>query len=70
MLDPREKPGATVALGAKDGGLLREAAASRHTRSSLADTLSEIFAEAQRAGMGDQDWAVGQYRLAQRRGKD
>jgi len=70
MLDPPEQAGATIALGAKDVGLLREAAASRHTRSSLADTLAEIFAEAERAGMADQDWAVGQYRMAQRRGKD
>jgi 3-hydroxyisobutyrate dehydrogenase-like beta-hydroxyacid dehydrogenase len=70
MLDPPEQAGASVALGAKDLGLLREAAASKHTRSSLADSLAEIFAEAQREGMGDQDWAVGQYRLAQKRGKD
>jgi 3-hydroxyisobutyrate dehydrogenase-like beta-hydroxyacid dehydrogenase len=69
MLHPPELPGATIELGAKDIGLLREAAASRHTRLSLADNLAEIFAQAQQAGLGNEDWAVGQYRMAQRRGK-
>ena len=68
MLHPPEQAGATVELGAKDLGLLREAAASRHTRLSLADSLAEIFAQAQQAGLGKTDWAVGQYRMAQRRG--
>jgi 3-hydroxyisobutyrate dehydrogenase-like beta-hydroxyacid dehydrogenase len=68
MLHPPEHPGATVELGAKDLRLLREAAASRHTRLSLADNLAEIFAQAQQAGLGKTDWAVGQYRMAQRRG--
>ncbi len=69
MLHPPEQPGATVALGAKDLRLLREAAAGRGTRVSLADQMAEIFAEAQRTGLGDEDWAVGQYRMAQRREK-
>lgn len=69
MLQPPEQPGATVALGAKDVGLLRAAAAAKHTRSSLADTLAEVFAEAQRAGMSNEDWAIGQYRMAQERGR-
>jgi 3-hydroxyisobutyrate dehydrogenase-like beta-hydroxyacid dehydrogenase len=68
MLHPPEQPGATIGLGAKDVGLLREAAASRKTRLSLADTLAEIFAEAQKTGLGGEDWAVGQYKMAQRRG--
>ena len=68
MLHPPEQAGATVELGAKDLRLLREAAASRHTRLSLADSLAEIFAQAQQAGLGKTDWAVGQYRMAQRRG--
>ncbi len=68
MLHPPEQAGATVELGAKDLRLLREAAASRHTRLSLADNLAEIFARAQQAGLGQTDWAVGQYRMAQRRG--
>jgi 3-hydroxyisobutyrate dehydrogenase-like beta-hydroxyacid dehydrogenase len=68
MLHPPEQPAATVALGAKDLQLLREAAAGRHTRLSLADAMAEIFAEARRAGLGGEDWAVGQYRMAQQRG--
>jgi 3-hydroxyisobutyrate dehydrogenase-like beta-hydroxyacid dehydrogenase len=69
MLHPPEQPGATVALGAKDVGLLRAAAAGKQTRLSLADTLAEVFAEAKRAGMSNEDWAVGQYRMAQERGR-
>lgn len=69
MLHPPEQPGATIDLGAKDTRLLREAAATRNTRLSLADNLAEIFEEARRAGMANEDWAVGQYRIAQKRGK-
>jgi 3-hydroxyisobutyrate dehydrogenase-like beta-hydroxyacid dehydrogenase len=68
MLNPPEVPGATVLLGQKDLRLLREAAAERGTRLSLADALAEIFAEARTLGLGEEDWAVGQYRMAQRRG--
>jgi 3-hydroxyisobutyrate dehydrogenase-like beta-hydroxyacid dehydrogenase len=68
MLHPPEQPGATIELGAKDLGLLREAAASRHTGLSLADSLAEVFAQAREAGLGGEDWAVGQYRMAQKRG--
>ncbi|MDE3149761.1 MAG: NAD(P)-dependent oxidoreductase, partial [Acidobacteriota bacterium] len=64
---PPEQPGATIELGAKDLRLLREAAASRYTRLSLADSMAEIFAEASRTGLRNEDWAVGQYRMAQRR---
>ena len=68
MLQPPGQPGATIKLGAKDLNLLREAAASRHTSLSLAENLAEVFAEAELSGLGDEDWAVGQYRMAQRRG--
>ncbi len=68
MLHPPEQPGATVDLGAKDLSLFCQAAASRNTSVSLADTMAAIFAEAQRTGLADEDWAVGQYRMAQRRG--
>jgi 3-hydroxyisobutyrate dehydrogenase-like beta-hydroxyacid dehydrogenase len=67
MLNPPKEAGATIALGAKDLQLLREAGASRQTNLSLADNLAEIFAQAQRIGMGNEDWAVGQYRMAQKR---
>ena len=68
MLHPPEQAGASISLGAKDTHLLRQAAASRNTRLTLADNLAEIFEQARQAGMADQDWAVGQYRVAQRRG--
>jgi 3-hydroxyisobutyrate dehydrogenase-like beta-hydroxyacid dehydrogenase len=69
MLAPPEEPGATVLLGEKDLRLLRAAAAQRGTRLTLADAMAEIFAEARKIGWGEEDWAVGQYRMAQRRGK-
>jgi 3-hydroxyisobutyrate dehydrogenase-like beta-hydroxyacid dehydrogenase len=68
MLHPPEQPGATMELGAKDTRLLREAAAAGGVRLSLADTLAEVFARAREAGMGGEDWAVGQYRMAKERG--
>ncbi len=68
MLHPPSEPGATIELGAKDLRLLREAASSRNTRLSLADNLAEIFAQATQTGLQNEDWAVGQYRMAQRRG--
>jgi len=68
MLHPPLEPGATMALGEKDLRLLREAAAGRNTSLSLADNLAEVFAQARQAGLGGEDWAVGQYRMAQRRG--
>jgi 3-hydroxyisobutyrate dehydrogenase-like beta-hydroxyacid dehydrogenase len=68
MLHPPEHIGATIELGAKDLRLLREAAASRGTSLSLAEQMGEIFAEARRTGLAQEDWAVGQYRMAQRRG--
>jgi 3-hydroxyisobutyrate dehydrogenase-like beta-hydroxyacid dehydrogenase len=52
-------------LGEKDLRLLREAAASRGTRLSLADLMAEVFAEARAKGMAQEDWAVGQYRMSQ-----
>jgi 3-hydroxyisobutyrate dehydrogenase-like beta-hydroxyacid dehydrogenase len=68
MLNPPERPGATIALGEKDMRMLRKAAASRNTQLSLADNMAEIFADARAAGLADEDWAVGQYRMAQKRG--
>jgi 3-hydroxyisobutyrate dehydrogenase-like beta-hydroxyacid dehydrogenase len=68
MLHPPEHIAATIELGAKDLRLLREAAASRQTRLSLADQMAAIFAEARRLGHAGEDCAVGQYRMAQRRG--
>ena len=68
MLHPPEQIGATIEMAAKDLRLLREAAANRQTRLSLADRMVEIFAEARRLGPAGQEWPVGQYRMAQHRG--
>jgi len=67
ILHPPERPGATMELGEKDLRLLREAAASRDTRLPLADLMAEVFAEARAKGMAHEDWAVGQYKMAQKR---
>lgn len=67
MLHPPEQPGGTIELGEKDLRLFREAAASRGMRLSLADALAEVLAEARRDGLAGEDWAAGQYRMAQRR---
>ncbi len=67
MLHPPNHPGASIDLGAKDTRMLRQAAASRNTRLSLADNLAEIFEQAKQAGLSNEDWAVGQYRIAQQR---
>lgn len=67
MLHPPERPGATIALGEKDLRLLREAAAGAGTRLGLADFMAEVFAEARAAGMAQEDWAVGQYKMAHKR---
>jgi len=69
MLHPPDHPGATIDLGLKDLRLFSEAAAAGSTRSSLADSMAQIFREARQSGLGNEDWAVGQYRMAQRRGK-
>jgi len=68
MLHPPAHPGATIQLGAKDLRLLREAAASRGVQLSLAEDMSAVFAKAIQDGLGNEDWAVGQYRMAQSRG--
>lgn len=66
ILHPPEQPGATVELGRKDIGLFREAAASRGMRLGLAEMQAEIFAQALQLGLGGEDWAAGQYQMAQR----
>jgi 3-hydroxyisobutyrate dehydrogenase-like beta-hydroxyacid dehydrogenase len=68
MLNPPKNAGATMGLGTKDLNLLREAAAGRRISMSLADNLLEIFAEARRNGIENEDWAVGMYRMAQKPG--
>ena len=65
ILHPPEHPGATVALGAKDTRLVREAAADANTRMGLADYFADVLHRAEEAGFKDEDWAVGQYRIAE-----
>ncbi len=65
MLHPPGHPGATIELGEKDLRLLREAAASRGTRLNLPETLAQVFAQARAAGLAEEDWAVGMYRISQ-----
>jgi len=67
MLHPPKEPGATIELGEKDLRMLREAAASRNTKMSLADTLAGILSEARAAGLAKEDWAAAQYRMSQLR---
>lgn len=68
MLNPPVNAGAPMNLGAKDLQLFRDAAASRDTKLVLADQMAAIFAEAQKIGLGGEDWAVAQYRMAKQRG--
>jgi 3-hydroxyisobutyrate dehydrogenase-like beta-hydroxyacid dehydrogenase len=65
MLNQPEQPGATIALGEKDLRLLREAASSAGVKTQLADLFESNFQKAIEAGMKDQDWAAGYYRLVQ-----
>jgi 3-hydroxyisobutyrate dehydrogenase-like beta-hydroxyacid dehydrogenase len=69
MLHPPEHAGATMELGAKDLRLLREAAKSHGASLSLAEEMAGIFDEARKQGLGQQDWAVTQYQMAQQRGQ-
>ena len=65
MLNPPQVSGFTVALVSKDTALLREAAASARRHLPLADYIAQQLHCAEEAGMKDQEWAVGQYRIAQ-----
>jgi len=63
MLDPPATPGATMAVGAKDMRLFREAAHADHVKTPLADLFMETFHRALEAGMKDADWAAGYLQL-------
>ncbi len=66
ILNPPEKPGATVSLGIKDTHLFREAAHGKEIATPLADYLAQVLDHAKKAGWQDEDWAVGQYKVAQK----
>ena len=65
MLDPPQQPGGTIALGEKDIRLFRERRQICRRTTPLADTFEEQLRMAIEAGMKDQDWAAGYYRLTQ-----
>lgn len=65
ILNPPSKPGATVSLGIKDTRLFREAAEEKKLTLPLAEYLAESLDRAKAAGWQDEDWAVGQYKVAQ-----
>jgi 3-hydroxyisobutyrate dehydrogenase-like beta-hydroxyacid dehydrogenase len=65
ILNPPPHPGATVSLGIKDTRLAREAAAEAGVHMRLADYFADVLNRAREAGFADEDWAVGQYRIAQ-----
>ena len=65
MLNPPAIPGGTIALGAKDTRLFREAADGAGIGTPLADAFAEDFRRASEAGMDEKDWAAGLYALAQ-----
>ena len=64
MLNPPEQPGATIALGAKDMGLFRQAAEGAGIRTPLAEHFAADLARAAEAGLKERDWAAGLYQLA------
>lgn len=64
ILNPPQHPGATVSLGIKDTALAREAAADAGIHLGLADYFAGVLHRAKEAGFADEDWAVGQYRIA------
>jgi 3-hydroxyisobutyrate dehydrogenase-like beta-hydroxyacid dehydrogenase len=65
MLNPPEKPEATIALGVKDMRLFREAAADARAETPLANTFAATLKAAMESGLKDSDWAAGYYRLVQ-----
>jgi 3-hydroxyisobutyrate dehydrogenase-like beta-hydroxyacid dehydrogenase len=64
MLNPPEKPTATIALGEKDMRLFREAAKEAHVNAQLADLFEANLERAIQEGMKDEDWAAGYFHLA------
>ncbi|MFZ0662956.1 MAG: NAD(P)-dependent oxidoreductase [Acidobacteriaceae bacterium] len=63
MLNPPKPPGGTIALGEKDTRLFQEAAQGEKVKSPLADMFKARLDQAIAAGMKNEDWAAGYYRL-------
>ncbi|MGH9616224.1 MAG: NAD(P)-dependent oxidoreductase [Acidobacteriaceae bacterium] len=70
MLHPPEHPGATVLIGEKDIRLFHDATEAAGVRLGLVEYLQEQFNVAIRDGLGESDWAVGQYRVTQKAAKN
>lgn len=70
ILDPPKETGGTIGIGEKDMRLFREAAAEAHVRTPLADLFEARLKAAIEAGMRDQDWAEGYYRLTRNLARD
>ncbi len=66
MLHPAQQPGATVQLGVKDTRLFREAADAAGVHLGLANYVQEELNAAIEDGMGEMDWTVAQYRMAEK----
>lgn len=64
MLDPPKQAGGSIAIGDKDMRLFREAAHGVGVETPLGDTFAEHLQRAVEAGMKNEDWAEGYYRLA------
>ena len=65
LLNPPQVPGSTVAMGSKDNALFREAAAAAQRQLPLADYIAQQLHRAEEEGMKNEEWCVGQYRMAQ-----
>jgi 3-hydroxyisobutyrate dehydrogenase-like beta-hydroxyacid dehydrogenase len=66
MLHPPANPGGTVAIGEKDTRLFREAAQSAGVETPLGDSFAANWNRAIEAGMRDEDWAAGYYKLTRK----
>jgi 3-hydroxyisobutyrate dehydrogenase-like beta-hydroxyacid dehydrogenase len=66
MLHPPEQPGATIQLGAKDTRLFREAGHAAGFDSGLGAYLAAQLDQTIAAGLGEADWPVSQYQIAQK----
>ncbi|HEX4322573.1 MAG TPA: NAD(P)-dependent oxidoreductase [Acidobacteriaceae bacterium] len=66
MLHPPEQPGATIQLGAKDTRLFREAGHAAGFDSGLGAYLAAQLDQTIAAGLGESDWPVSQYQIAQK----
>ena len=65
MLNPPERPGATIELGFKDLKLFLEAAEANKVWLTFADLMQDRFEEAITSGLANNDWAGGLLQAAE-----